>query len=141
MSEIIQFGPERRKTNQPARFGRGRKREPMTPNELAAWKLNQALEKYSEFTSGARQELQNEFTNMESLRTMNMDVLATTLAFLKAYGEITPNSFKDENILLYINRLLPIKEMTNNEKRKLITRFKAEILIYIRAIQTFRSRQ
>lgn len=153
MAETIQFAPERRRGEQQARFGRGPStmvggeggvhrqltRRHMSPNELAAWKLNQALEKHPAFTEEARQILQNEFVDMPGLRTMNMKVLAATLSFLRAIGNRpTQDTFKDEIILPHINLLLPTKEMEPAERRRLIIRFKAQILIYIQAIEIFR---
>ena len=152
--ERVQLEPERRRGNQAARYGTGQSqmagtagfihkqltRRHMTPNELAAWKLNQALEKYPEFTKEARENAQNEFVNMESLRTMNMKLLAATLSFLRSVkDQPTPESFKDKNILPYMSQLLPIGDkITNEERKRLIVRFKAQILMYIRAIQIFR---
>ena len=172
MAEKIQFAPERRKGEQLARFGRGPSRmvgapgelyrqltqRRMTPNELAAWKLNQALEKYPEFTEEGRQLFQNEFVNMLGLRYMNMKVMAATLSFLNSNCPPTriseepcpiPKSFEDEHIIPYMSQLLPVngkveadeKQTQNNQEelRRLIIRFKAQILIYIRAIGFFRS--
>jgi hypothetical protein len=150
----IQFAPERRRGEQRARFGggpsqmigavgkvhKGLTRRRMTPNKLAAWKLNQALENYPNFTEDARQNLQNEFVDMPQLRTMNMKVLAATLSFLQAVNnQPTPNAFRDEIILPHINILLPTTEISPDEKRRLIIRFKAQILIYIQAIEIFRT--
>ncbi len=154
MAETIQFGPERRRGEQQARFGRGPSqmvggpgevhrqltRRHMTPNELAAWKLNQALQKYPLFTEDARQNLQNEFVDMPGLRTMNMKVLAATLSYLRAIdNKPTPNTFKDKIILPHLNLLLPTGDLTPDERRRLIIRFKAQILIYIQAIEIFRA--
>lgn len=154
MAETIQFAPERRKGDQPARFGRGTSRivgvpgevqrqltvKPKTANELASWKLNQSLKKYHTFTEEARQDLQNEFVEMPSLRTMNMKVLAATLSYLRSIGNRpSPATFKDEIILPYLNLLLPTGEMTPDERKRLIIRFKAQILIYIQAIEIFRT--
>jgi len=155
MTETIQFGPERQRGEQPARFGRGPSqmvgtggatgqitRKNMTPNELAAWKLNQALEKYPDFTEEARRNLQIEFVDMPGLRTMNMKVLAATLSFLNSINnQPSPAAFQDQYILSHINRLLPTKEISNQERRRLIVRFKAQLLIYTRAILFFRNGQ
>ena len=154
MEERIQFEPERRKGDQPARFGKGPSqmigaagalqkklaRRHMSPNELAAWKLNQSLEKYPEFTKEARENLQNEFVEMEGLRTMNMKLLAATLSFLNSVqNRPTPASFTDENIIPHLNQLLPTNKVEPDELRRLIIRYKAQILMYIRAIQLFRA--
>jgi len=153
MAETIQFAPERRRGEQQARFGRGPSqmmgaqgeihkritRKHMSPNELAAGDLAKALEKYPIFTKEARQNLQNEFTDMPSLRTMNMDVLAATLSFLHSVNnQPTPETFKDEIILPHINLLVPTNK-GNEEIQRLRTRFKAELLTYIRTIQLFRA--
>ena len=151
--ERIQFEPERRRGEQGARFGRGPSqmggtvgtlhkqltRRHMTPNELAAWKLNQALEKYPEFTRDARENAQNEFVDMPGLRTMNMKLFATTLDFLKSINnQPTPDSFRDDVIIPHMSQLVNVEKINQEETRRLIIRFKAQMLMYIRAIQIFR---
>lgn len=153
MAEEIQFGPERTKGNQPARFGVGPSqmvgevgafherstRRHMTPNELAASKLNQALEKYPEFTKDARSNFQNEFVEMPGLRTMNMKLFAATLSFLRAINnQITPNSFADSIIVPHMSQLLNTDKIDEDELKRLIIRYKAQMLMYIRAIQIYR---
>jgi hypothetical protein len=155
MEETIQFAPERRRGEQQARFGMGPSRmigipgefkqlsrRRMTPSELASWKLNQALMKYPEFTADGRQLLQDEFVNMPGLRTMNMKVLAATLSFLNSLRgrEYTADSFKDDYIMPYIKELLPL-DVGSVERKRLIIRFKAQLLIYIEAIENFRANQ
>jgi hypothetical protein len=150
----IQFTAEPRKGEQQARFGRGPSqmiggpgelhrqltRKHRTPNELASWKLNQALSKYHIFTEEARQNFQNEFVEMPSLRTMNMKVLAATLSYLNAVNnKPTPDTFTDEMILPHLTLLLPTNELDPEERKRLIIRFKAQFLIYIQAIEIFRS--
>lgn len=154
MAERIQFAPERRRGEQAPRFGRGPSqmagapgalhkqltRRHMTPNELASWKLNQALEKYPEFTKEARENAQNEFADMPGLRTMNMKLLAATISFLRSINnQPDVNSFKDEIIVPHMKELLPINKVDQSELRRLIIRFKAQMLMYIRAIEIFRS--
>ena len=144
----IQFAPERRKGDEAARFGRGDaqlggagrlNRRHMTPNELAAWKLNQALEKYPNFTKEARENAQNEFVDMPGLRTMNMKLFAATLNFLQSINnQPTPTSFTDEVIIPHMSQLINIEKINQEDTRRLIIRFKAQILMYIRAIQLFR---
>lgn len=156
MNEGIMFEPERQKGNLPSRYGRGPSeivgsegalhkqltRRNMTPNELAAWKLNQAMEKYPEFTKDARENAQNEFVSMPSLRTMNMKTLAATLSFLNGIkNNVTPNSFKDETILPYMKELINLDKVDQEETKRLIIRYKAQMLMYIRAIQLFRENQ
>jgi len=148
MEEQIQFAPERRKGEEAARFGRGEAqlggaprltRRHMTPNELASWKLNQALEKYPNFTKEARENAQNEFVDMPGLRTMNMKLFAATLDFLRAINnEPTPASFTDQIIIPHMTQLVNIEKINQEETRRLIIRFKAQMLMYIRAIQIFR---
>lgn len=154
MAEEIQFGPEQRRGEQQARFGRGPSqmvgignnkgkgaRRQLTPREQAAWKLNQALEKYPVFTEEARQDLQNEFVEMPNLRTMNMKVMAATLAFLVSINNNpTPNSFQDAVIMPHLDTLLPTKNLDPDVRRRLIVRFKAEMFIYVRAITIFRNK-
>lgn len=145
--DIIQFSPERIRGEQQARFGRGHSqgiklpgethRRRMTPSELASWKLNRALEKYPEFTKEGRQGFQDEFVDMPGLRTMNMKVMAATISFIN-HNKPSVDTFKDQNIIPYMKELLPT-EIDSTELKKLIIRFKAQILIYIRAIEIFRS--
>lgn len=148
----LDFGPERRKEGQMARFGRGDGgnigipgakiiRRQKTPNELASWKLNQSLQKYPTFTQDARQEYQDEFLNMPNLRNMNMKVLAATLSFLQSNPNPTPETFKDSNILPHINLLISTKTMDENEKKRLIVRYKDMILIYVIAVDNYRKSQ
>ena len=142
MAEEIQLGPERRRGEQQARFGTsvGRLgpggRRLMTASESAAWKLNKALEVYPKFTREKRQIIQDEFVNMQNLKTMNMDVFAAVLAFIEDNKPI-PGNFKDNKILPYMTYLLPSKQ--NENYSRLVTRYKAQFLIYIRAITIFRS--
>ena len=111
----------------------------MSPNELASWKLNQALEKYPEFTKEARENMQNEFVSMPGIRTMNMKLLAATLNFLRHINnQPTSESFLDKNIVPYMSQLLPVDQ---DDRKRLIVRFKAQMLMYIRAIEIFRSEQ
>ena len=148
MEEQIQFAPERRKGDEAARFGRGEarlggagrlNRRNITPNEMAAWKLNQALEKYPNFTKEAREDAQNEFVDMPGLRTMNMKLFATTLDFLKSINnQPTPDSFRDDVIIPHMSQLVNVEKINQEETRRLIIRFKAQMLMYIRAIQIFR---
>ena len=151
MAETIQFGPERRKTGQTARYGYGssqvagaigeaRKlgRKAMSPEQAAAWKLYQSLEKFPNFTKEARQELQNEFTDLPNLKSMNMKALAATLSFLQAVKTPTVNLFRDEIVLPHIEKVLPLKQLSVDEKQRLILRYKAQILMYVRAIQRYR---
>lgn len=143
----IQFTAERRRGEQQARFGRGggkmtgtpggKRRPLMTSKEIAALKLNQALMAYGNFTAAARQQAQDEFVSMEVLPTMNMKVLAATLSFLYDVREPTPANFRDEVILPYIEGLLPAN-LKAQDRQRLIIRFKAQILTYIRAIQLHR---
>lgn len=145
----LEFGIERRKEGQVSRYGRGGfsapgipgakiVRVPKTPKELAAWKLNQALSKYTKFSMEARQEYQGEFANMPNLRTLNMKVLAAAITLLSDIKEPTPESFKDRNILPYIDPLLPAKQLNESEHKRLIVKYKEMILIYITAIQNYR---
>src|SRR3990172_2259914 len=135
MAETIHFGPEHKKKDQQARFGRGQSqitgavgevqrqlaRKTRTPNELASWKLNQALSKYPIFTEEARQNLQNEFVEMPGLRTMNMKVLAATLSYLRAIdNKPSPLTFRDEIILPHLTLLLPTGVINEDDRRRLI---------------------
>lgn len=144
MSEShIQFEPSRRTGEQQARYGTGQAisgfRQLRTPNELAAAQLNKELSLYKEFTKDGRRNLQNEFVDMSSLRTMNMKVFAATLSFLNGFNNnITVNSFKDANILPYIKPLLS-SSSTKQDKKRLIIRFKSLILSYIKAIAIYRA--
>ena len=151
--EGIRFEPERRKKDQLATHGRGQTemvgveggihkkitRRFMTPAELASYKLNQALEKYPEFTKEARENVQNEFVEMPGLRTMNMKVLAATLSFLRSVNnQPTPAHFTDAYIIPYMAQLLNTDKLDPEELKRLIIRYKAQMLMYIEAIRIFR---
>ncbi len=68
---------------------------------------------------------------------MNMKVMAATISFIN-HNKPSVDTFKDQNIIPYMKELLPT-EIDSTELKKLIIRFKAQILIYIRAIEIFRS--
>lgn len=152
--EGIRFEPERRKKDQVTTHGRGQTemigveggmhqritRRYMTPAELAAYKLNQALEKYPEFTKEARENIQNEFVNIDGLRTMNMKLLAATLSFLRSVNnQPTPASFRDEYIVPYMTQLLNPDKLDPDELKRLIIRYKAQMVTYIEVIKKFRN--
>ena len=76
---------------------------------------------------------------MLSLRTMNMKLLAATLSFLRSINnKPTAQTFEDNVIIPHMSQLLPIDKTDQDETRRLIIRFKAQMLMYIRAIQIFR---
>jgi hypothetical protein len=109
------------------------------PNELAAYNLYKTLEKYPEFTKEARSRFQAEFVDFPGIETMSLEVLSSVLTFLKNHPKPTPENFRDENISEYFVRLLPTKEISAEEKKRLIIKLKALFLKYIVAIFSFRT--
>ena len=140
--ERIEFGPERRKEDQLARFGA--RPSPIgefgyaihTPSEIAANKLSKALEKYPDITQEGRQIFRNEFVDMPNLRYMNMKVMAAVISFMNK-NKFVPENFKDDIIIPYMSQLLPKDGVSPEDRRRLIIRFKAQMLIYIRSILRF----
>ena len=144
--EFIEFGPERTRGEELARFSRGRGSGFMTPNERAAWNLNKALEQYNDYDLEARNGLQELFLDMEQLRTMNMPTLAVVLNFMRSLGinlfeddpvreigsKISPAVFETKNIKPYIDPLLTKKQLNNHEAN--LIKYKAQFLMYIRTI-------
>ena len=109
------------------------------PNELAAYNLYKTLEKYPEFTKEARSRFQAEFVDFPGIETMSLEVLSSVLTFLKNHPKPTPENFRDENVSEYFTRLLPTKEISSEEKSRLIIKLKSLFLKYIVAIFSFRS--
>jgi len=125
--------------NAPSRLGfeKGRiGRVSVSPLELAAYKLYKVLEKYPDFTKEARSQIQEEYKNFEGLDTLNLEVFASVLTFLK-YHKPSPENFKDEVISEYFSRLTP----TNATDKNRTLRLKAEFLKYIVAIKEFKKDQ
>lgn len=137
LDEEIVFAPERLRGDAKARFGRVRSKI-MTPQESAAYNLNKSLEPFDEFSEEERQSLQNEFVKMNNLNIMNMSALAATLAFLKFYPKPLPKDFTDEKILPFIEKVIS-NNFDKSERKRIIIRYKSQILRYIRAISSFRS--
>jgi len=135
--EKIISGPERTRGEAKPRFGRVRSKI-MTPAESAAYNLNKSLENFEDFDYEERQKLQNEFVKMDNLKYMNMDALAATLAFLKKYPKPSPQNFKDKAIVPFIEPVISQYKFDKEEKKRIIIRYKAQILRYIRAINSFR---
>lgn len=111
----------------------------VSPSELASYNLYKTLEKYPEFTKEARSTIQNEFANFPSLETVNLEVFSSVLTFLKTYPKPSPDNFKDETIIEYFSRLLPTREISGEEKKRLIIKLKAMFLKYIVAIFSYRA--
>lgn len=111
----------------------------VSPSELAAYNLYKTLEKYPEFTKEARTTIQNEFINFPGLESINLEVFSSVLTFLKTYPKPSPENFKDETIVEYFSRLLPIREISGEEKKRLIIKLKAMFLKYIVAIYSYRA--
>jgi hypothetical protein len=111
----------------------------VNPSELAAYNLYKTLEKYPEFTKEARKIVQDEFVNFSGLETMNLEVFSSVLTFLKTYPKPTPENFKDEIIIEYFSRLLPTREISPEEKKRLLIKLKAMFLKYIVAIYSYRT--
>lgn len=120
-------------------FERGRVgRVKVSPAELASYNLYKVLEKYPEFTKEARSQIQKQYNSFEGLDTINLEVFASVLTFLKNHPTPTPEDFKDEVILEYFSRLLPA---SSPDKKRIILRLKAQFLKYIIAINNFKSQQ
>lgn len=134
--EKVQVGFERTREGV-TRVGFGA-RPRFTAEEIAGLRLFKALEKYPEFTQAARSELQAEFIDFDDLPNLSMDTFSAVLAFLKLHPSPVPEDFKDDNILPYFGRLIPDKEMTEEERELLIVRLKAEFVKYITAINQYR---
>ena len=115
----------------------GRMKVPV--NELAAYNLYKTLEKYPEFTKEARSRIQTEFVDFPGIETISLEVLSSVLTFLKNHPKPTPENFRDENIIEYFTRLFPTKEISVEERKRLIIKLKALFLKYIVAIGAFRS--
>lgn len=123
--------------NAPSRLGfeKGRVgRVSVSPLELAAYKLYKVLEKYPDFTKEARSQIQGEYKDFEGLDTLNLEVFASVLTFLKYHPEPSPEDFKDEVISEYFSRLTPANATDKNR----MLRLKAEFLKYIVAIKDFK---
>lgn len=114
-------------------------RRKVAPSELAAYNLFKTLEKYPEFTKEARSDAQAEFSGFNDLAVMNLETFASVLTFLKHFENPSPADFKDEVILPYFSRLLPTRDITEEERKRLIVRNKAVFLKYIRAILSYRA--
>ena len=119
-------------------FDKYRRGEKIDPKEQAAYNLNKILEKYPDFTKEARSEIQSEFVKFPTIATINLEALASVLSFLKYHPNPKPAHFKDENILPYFSRLIPVKQMPSEDLQIYIIRLKAEFLKYIIAINAFR---
>ena len=109
------------------------------PNELAAYNLYKTLEKYPEFTKEARSRFQAEFVDFPGIETMSLEVLSSVLTFLKNHPKPTPENFRDENISEYFTRLFPTKEISVEERKRLVIKLKSLFLKYIVAIFSFRA--
>ena len=120
-----------------AGFERGRVgRVKVSPSELAAYNLYKVLEKYPEYTKEARGQIQNYYKDFDGLETMNLPIFASVLSFLKRYPNPSPDSFKDENIMEFFINFIPEDAQ---DKKRLVTRLKAQFLKYIVAIKTYQS--
>ena len=137
--EFISVGPERLRGEAKARFSFPRRGRIMDRQQQASWQLNKALSNFEGFGEEARLSLQEEFIRLPSLKVMNMEALAATLAFLRAFPQPSPQSFQDNNILPFINKVLP-PDLKGSEKQRAITRYKTQILRYVRAVSDFRAR-
>lgn len=120
-------------------FERGRiGRVKVSPSELAAYNLYKVLEKYPQYTKESRGQIQNYYKDFEGLETMNLEIFASVLSFLKRYPEPTAESFKDENILEFFNSPINFIPEDATDKKRIIIRLKAEFLKYIVAISTYK---
>ena len=121
-------------------FERGRiGRVKVPPSELAAYNLYKVLEKYPEYTKEARGQIQNYYKDFEGLESMNLQIFASVLGFLKRYPNPTPDSFKDENILEFFTSPINFIPEDSQDKKRIIIRLKAQFLKYIVAIKAYQS--
>lgn len=111
--------------------------ERIDPRIQAAYNLNKTLEKYPEFTKDARNRIQDEFVDFPAITTVNLELLASVLDFLRNHPEPTPQDFTDDVITEYFTRLYPDKA-TPSERSRMNIRLKAHFLRYIVAINEFR---
>ena len=121
-------------------FERGRiGRVKVSPSELAAYNLYKVLEKYPEYTKEARGQIQNYYKDFDGLETLNLNIFASVLSFLRRYPDPTPESFKDENIMEFFTSPVNFIPEDAKDKKRLKIRLKAQFLKYILAIKTYKS--
>jgi hypothetical protein len=111
--------------------------ERIDPRVQAAYNLNKTLEKYPDFTKEARNQIQADYLDCPGIATVNLELLASVLNFLKDYPEPTPDDFRDSVITEYFTRLYPTKTLNSSEKNQMNIRIKAAFLRYIVAVQSF----
>lgn len=139
--EFIDYDPERLKEGLASRVALfTKRREDRTPLETSLYNINKALETYfPAFNEEERQDIQNQYSQMTVIKTMNPKAFAATVAFItnNPIDRLSADKFKDENILQYINPVLSTK-IKEDDLQKIRTRYKAQILRYIRAILNYR---
>ena len=108
-------------------------------NELSAYNLSKILERYPEFNKQARSNIQQELSTFPHLYTMNLEILAAVLVFLKSYPSPKPEYFKDNIISAFFYRLLPNKKISDSETKRIYIKLKCIFLKYIVAINSYRS--
>lgn len=105
-----------------------------TANEKAAINLFEQLKKYPNIGENERFQYKKEFTDMPTLSTMNMKLLAATINFMNNYqnnqGIIEPEYFSDE----YVVPALEYLEVGTN-----LPDYKIDLLRYVRAVATYRA--
>ena len=125
------LGP-RMRIGAPAR-GEGRQRQ--SPNEIATNKLYKALEK-TRMSDSDRRYYRDLLAESDQVRFMHMPTLAEVISAYRNVGyNVTPDTFSYENLLPYIDRLLPRQE-TGPGKRKAMSETELNIL-RIRLAATF----
>ncbi len=110
----------------------------LTPVQIAAYNLSKTLERYPEFSKDARMTIQNELIGLPGLDSMNTEILASVLSYLRSYPQPTAESFKDSVILEYFSRLLPNKKISEEDTKRIHIKLKCIFLKYIVAINSYR---
>lgn len=147
----ISFGPDRSKVT---RYGLSMgpslmlgtkdkyERVLMPPEKRAAINLYKSLKKYDkEFSEQMRRNIQITYETMPQIRYINTKVLAMVLAFMANNKNITKKTFSDKNVLPYISGIVSFTGVGNREKRKILDKYKATMLRYIRAVISFNKRR
>jgi hypothetical protein len=117
----------------------GISRRQLTPEQLAGIELSKALAEIPGTTEDLRRQFQDEMVEMEQIRYMNMETLASTLMFLHNVGEsVTRDTFTDANLAPVISNIMPSTTSSETERRNTYIKLKATILRYIRAVEFYR---
>lgn len=120
-------------------------RRQMTPIQLSAYRVRKILENFTDTTPELRERYYAELSTFEPVQAMNAELLAAALILLfRTRDNITPQVFANNGLIISVlERLLPNggANITNPNNDELLTRYKADLLRYIRAILFARSQQ